>query len=142
MSETSPEQKDVLLHRVTQALDGLSERLRRLRRTNTTLVVSGVLTSGLATLITGVTAATGPLLLEGIPGWRLACALGAVFSFGATVSVGLAQSLKVSERLAETRECSGRLRALEVALTTGSRPWRDVAMEYKQILKTYPHLAE
>lgn len=142
MSESTPKREEVILRRISQGLERLSSRLRRLHRTNTALLVAAVLTSGLATLVTGITAATGPVIGEGIPGWRLACAVGAVFSFGASVSVGLNQSLKLGERLAQTRECNGRLRALEVALTTGSRSWHNVAAEYEEIVKAYPDLIE
>jgi hypothetical protein len=142
MVESTPQREEIILRRVAQGLDRLNRRHRQLRRTNTWLLVFGVFTSGLATLITGVTAASGPVIGEGIPGWRLACAAGAVCSFGATLTVGVSQGLKVSERLAETRECTGRLRALDVALTTGSRSWHNVATEYEEIVKAYPHLVE
>jgi hypothetical protein len=142
MSETLPQREEVIVRRVAQGLERLSGRHKRLRRTNTGLLVSGVLTSALATLVTGVTAASGPVIGEGPPGWRLACAVGAVFSFGATLTVGLSQSLRVSDRLAETRECSGRLRALDIALTTGSRSWHNVAMEYEELVKAYPDIVE
>jgi hypothetical protein len=142
MSETSLQREELIAHRVAQALDSLSNRYRRLRRTNNGMLISGVFTSGLATLVTGITAASSPIIGEGIPGWRLVCAIGAILSFGATLSVGLSQSLRVTERLAETRECRGRLRALEVALTTGSRSWHNVVTEYEELVKAYPDMLE
>jgi hypothetical protein len=51
----------------------------------------------------------------------MACAVGAVFGFATTVSVGLNQQLKLGERLSEANQHLGRLKFLDVAMDTGSR---------------------
>ncbi|RIH81813.1 hypothetical protein Mterra_02948 [Calidithermus terrae] len=110
----------------------------RLRRSNTRLLLTSLFASGASTLVTGVTAAGGPVVGSGIEGWRLACVAGAVLGFAATVSTGAVQQLKVGDRLSEGNQCLGRLRLLEVAISTRSRPLEDIAKEYAEVLKTYP----
>jgi hypothetical protein len=140
MTETNAVPREALTQRVSTGVRALDTLDQRLQRSNAGLLISGIVTSAASTLVTAVTAAQGPVVGTGPDGWRLACTVAAVFSFGATVTVGLNQRLKVSERLAEARQCAGRLRSLEVALETDTRPWREVAGEYEEIVKTYPDL--
>lgn len=85
-----------------------------------------------------ITAAQGPIIGEGPPGWRISCIIAAVFGFATTVCVGLNQQLKLSDRLSKGNECAGRLRALDVAVATDSRDWDEVATEYQEIVRLYP----
>lgn len=140
MTERTQEREKALAGDVREAVEHLDRTTRRLRRTNTMLLISGVVSSGASSLVTGVTAAQGPVVGSGIPGWRLACTIGAIFSFGAAVLVGINERLKIGERLASTRQCAGQLRSLEVALTTGSRPWDEIVDRYAEIVETYPEL--
>jgi hypothetical protein len=132
--------ENVVKERILSGLEHLDTRIQRLQRTNTALLASGVVASAVSTLITGVTAANGPVIGNGTPGWRLACGLAAVFSFGATVAVGLNQRLRIGEKLADGRQCTGRLRALEIALMTGSRPRDEIVEEYQELVREYPDL--
>lgn len=140
MPDGNANREEILTRRIREGIDALDTRLRRLRRTNASLLITGIVASALSTLVTAVTAAQGPVVGTGTEGWRLACSVGAVFSFGTTVSIGVNQRLKIDERLAETTQCVGRLRALEVAMATGSRAWEDIADEYAEIVAAYPDL--
>lgn len=140
MSEISQQQQEALARRIAEGLQALDALVRRLNRTNAGLLISGVVTSAVSTLITGVTAAQGPVIGSGTEGWRMACIAASVFSFGCTLTVGLNRRLKIDERLAETRQCAGRLRALKVALETRKPQWDTVAREYEDIIRDYPEL--
>lgn len=141
MSGESQQNHDALARRIRQSLEKVEQHASRLKGTNTRLLVFGVFNSGVSTLVTGVTAAGGPVVGEGIPGWRMACIVGAVFGFATTVSVGLNQQLKLGERLSEANQCLGRLKFLDVAMDTGSRTWTEISEEYEEILRTYPNIA-
>lgn len=141
MSQELEQKHEALARRVRQSLEKAELTASRIRTTNTRLLVLGVFNSGVSTLVTGVTAAQGPIVGEGIPGWRLACAVGAVFGFATTVSVGLNQQLKLGERLSEANQCLGRLKFLDVAMETGSRSWAEISEEYEEILRTCPQVA-
>ena len=141
MSQESENKHEALARRVRASLDKARRHASRLKTMSTRLLILGVVNSGVSTLITGVTAAGGPIVGEGIPGWRLACIAGAVFGFATTVSVGLNQQLRFGDRLSEANECLGRLKFLDVAIDTGSRSWDEISKEYESILKTYPNVA-
>jgi hypothetical protein len=132
--------RDTLRQRIDTSLRRAEAYTGGLRKTNTRLLVSGVTSSGLAALVTGVTAAAGPIVGEGIPGWRLACIVGAVFAFAGSLLVGLNQQLKVGDRLTEGSQCLGRLRFLEVSMATGSRDWDEIVEEYEAIVTAYPEV--
>ncbi len=106
-----------------------------LRRTYTTLVVGGLVSSAASTLVAGGAALGGPAVGLATTGWQFFCVLAALLSFGTTVFVGIVQQLKLGERLPVGQLAVGRLRALDVALTTGSREWGDIAKDYEVILK-------
>ena len=129
-----------VVRRIRESLQRVEERAIRLRRRDTWLMVSGVVTSSVATLITGVTAAIGPVVGEGISGWRLACAVGATFAFLSAVTVGLDRRLQTSDRLAAAHQALGRLRFLDIAADTGSRTREEITKEYEEIFKAYPEI--
>jgi len=140
MNETSEQRHQDLARRVRESLEKAEKHASRLKRMNTRLLILGVVNSGVSTLITGTTAANGPVVGEGVPGWRLACIAGAIFGFVTTVSVGLNQQLNFGERLSTANECLGRLRFLDVAIETESRSWDEIAKEYAKIVKEYPNV--
>jgi hypothetical protein len=118
------------LHRVTQQGVGL-------RKLNTALIITTLVSSGLTTVLTGVTAARGPVIASGVAGWQLACAIAAVLSFVGALCTGIAQQMRVGERLAKTLECLGRLKALDASVLAGSRADSEIAAEYENILRSY-----
>jgi hypothetical protein len=106
-----------------------------LRNTYTLLVVGGLLSSAASTLVAGGAAVGGAAVGLSTFGWQFFCILAALLSFATTVLVGVMQQLKLGERLPLGQLCVGRLRALDVALTTGSREWTEIAKEYEVIVK-------
>jgi hypothetical protein len=121
--------------------DGLLKAERycaRLQRWNTTLLSLGLLSSSLSTLVGGLTAAHGPVIGAGTPGWKMSCALTAGFAFLTTLSMALQQQLKFGERLSAANQAAGRLRSLELSLATGSRPREEVMKEFEEILRSNP----
>ncbi len=138
MSQKTGPDHGALTRRVKDSLEQAEKRVSNLRENNTRLIMTGIASSAGSTLVAGVTAATGPLVGTGDAGWRLACIVAAVFAFVATVSTGLKQQLKFSDRLAKGAQCVGKLRALDVTITTGDQNWQEIADEYKEIAKTYP----
>jgi hypothetical protein len=139
MSQPSPQERQAFVQRVQSNLGRVSVRVSSLRRASSGLQLTSILTSGAGTFVTGFTAASGPAIGAGIEGWRLACMVGAVLGFFATVSTALFQQLKTGDRLAQAQLCAARLRLLEIeAARQGD--WSAVTKEYAEIVKSYPDL--
>ena len=128
---------------VTTSLANAREKVTRLRRTNTQLFVTNVVSPAAATLIASLAAAIGGNNMfkqaaaqaeDG--GWVVACALVAVFGFIATVS-GVFKK-QFDDRLAQGNQCVGRLLALDLAITSGAADWESAAKEYGEVLKAFP----
>ncbi|MFN2285072.1 MAG: hypothetical protein ACK2UQ_11670 [Anaerolineae bacterium] len=134
----STQDREGFKSRVKDNLQKAKTLTANLRKSNSRLLVSSIVTSGASALVAGITAAQGPIVGEGIPGWRIACTVAAVLAFAAAVCTGLVQQLKISERLAEGNQCFGRLNALDVAMVMGNRNWEELTKEYEEIVKTYP----
>lgn len=128
-----------VIRRITESLRRAETNMANLKRLNTGLVVTGLITSGLTTLFTGATAMRGPLIGgDSVAGWQLACILAAGLGFLTTVCLGLNQQLQVPDQLARANECVGRLKALDVAIIAGSRSEKDIVMEFENIVRAYP----
>jgi len=137
MSESTFESRNNISRVVGGSLKKAEEVVANLQKTNTRIVVATLFSSGAATLIAGFTAAVGPSAEIGTEGWQLACILAAIFGLVSTVSTGLSQQMKYSERLAEGKTCVGKLRYLDVVIGTGSKDLGEVATEYEEIVRTY-----
>jgi hypothetical protein len=140
MSDTPAQVNTLLVQRVQDGLKKVDGETKHLKNTSTRLTVGGLFTSAAATFVAGWTAMAGPIVGEGIPGWRLACIVAAIFALLATILSGLEQQLKFSDRLAEANQCLARLRALELNIATGRASAEGVAADYEDILKSYPGL--
>jgi hypothetical protein len=140
MSKESTPDRNALAQRVEASLQKAEGIVSGLRKANTRLLVAGMASSAAATLVAGITAAQGPVVGTGIEGWRVACIVAAVFAAASTVSTGLNQQLKISDRLAKGTQCVGRLKSLDIVIATGSRGWEEIVKEYEEIAKTYPEL--
>ncbi len=128
---------------VKTSLANAREKVSRVRRTDTQLFVTNVISPAAATLIAALAAAIGGNAMfkqaaaqteDG--GWVLACALVAVFGFIATIS-GVFKK-QFDDRLALGNQCVGRLLALDLAITSGGTEWEEAAKEYGEVLKAYP----
>ena len=125
---------------VEDTLQKAQEHISSLRKTNTWLLITGIVSSAVTTLVAGGTAVAGPVVGDGVAGWRLACIVAAIFAFTSTVCTAFTQQLKISERLTQGIQCVGRLRALDVAIATGNQSWEDITKEYGEIVKVYPEI--
>lgn len=110
------------------------------QKNNTRLLITTIVSSAGATMVAGITAAVGPIAGGGTEGWRVACIIAAIFGLVSTVSTGLTQQLKISDRLLEGRQGLSKLRHLDVVITTGSLDWAEIAREYEGIAQEYPEL--
>jgi len=110
------------------------------RKNNNFMVITTIISSAGATMIAGITAAVGQSASIGIEGWKTACIIAAVFGLISTVSNGLTQQLKISDRLLEGRQGLGKLRHLDVVITTGRLSWEEITKEYEEIAQVYPDL--
>jgi len=137
MSESSLDARKNISAVVGESLQKAEEAVANLQKTHSRIVVTTLFSSGAATLIAGITAATGPSAEIGIEGWRTACILAAIFGFVSTVGSGLSQQMKYSERLSEGKQCVGRLRYLNVVGATGSKDMGEISKEYEEIVKEY-----
>jgi hypothetical protein len=132
------EDHQALLTKVTKSRQKAERIGSRLQTANVRLIFVSLSSSAACTLAAGITAANGPLIGEGSDGWRLACITSAVLSFVATLFIGLSQHLRIGDRLSMINQCLGRLRSLDVIITTGSRPLDDVIKEYAEIAEAFP----
>jgi len=122
---------------VEASLKKAEETVSDLRKNHQRVLTTTIISSGAATMIAGLTATFGESAQIGTEGWRLACILAALFGFVSTVSTGMSQQFKYSDRLSEGKQCVGNLRSLNLVLTTGSKNWEVVVQEYEEIVKTY-----
>jgi hypothetical protein len=132
------ENRTLATERIKSSLREIERHTVQLRRTHLRLVLASVFSSGVTTLVAGITAAQGPIVGSGPSGWRLSCIVAAGFAFVSAVSVGLSQQLHLSDRLSTAHQVLGRLRFLDVAIDTGNRSWETIMEEYADIVKTFP----
>ena len=140
MAEEAAEKRKNLAENVKASLRKAEGIVSGYQKNNTWMVVTTIVSSAGATMVAGITAAAGPLAGGGIEGWRAACIIAAVFGLVSTVSTGLSQQLKISDRLLEGRQGLSKLRQLDVAITTGRIGVEEVAKEYEGIAQAYPDL--
>ncbi len=128
---------------VKASLASVREKVARIRRTDTQLFVTSVVSPAGATLIAALAATIGgnkmfsqaaAKMEDG--GWILACGLVAIFGFIATVS-GVFKK-QFDDQLVLGNQCVGRLLALDLALTSGSTEWEEAAKEYGEVIKAFP----
>ena len=108
------------------------------RKTNNCIQITTIVSSGAATLVAGLTAALGTTGDIGTDGWRTACVIAAIFGFISTVSTGIGQQLKISDRLSEGKQCVRKLRYLNVTITTGMSNWDEISREFEETAKSFP----
>jgi hypothetical protein len=128
---------------VKTSLASAREKVARIRRADTQLFVTNVISPAAATLIASLAAAMGgnELFRQAAAqtedgGWILACGLVAVFGFVATVS-GVFKK-QFDDRLALGNQCVGRLLALDLAITSDSTEWEAATKEYGEVLRAFP----
>jgi hypothetical protein len=140
MSEVAIETRRDLQESVKASLRKAEGIVSVHRNKNTLLLATTLISSAGATMVTGVTAAIGQAASIGTEGWRTACIIAAIFGFISTISVGLSEQLRMSDRLSEEKFVLSKLRHLDVVITTGRISWEEITMEYEEIAKDYPEL--
>ena len=138
MRTTAADVRTVLVSRIQEHLRRVEGKVGRLRRLNVRVVSANLDCSTLATLVAGLTAASGPLMGEGASAWRWTCGIVAVVTAGTGLTTLLQQRLKVPEQLARSLTCAGKLRSLELALQLARVAPEEVGQEYEQLITTYP----
>ncbi len=143
MAQTTLEDHAAFTQSIKSSLAVAREKVARVRRTDTQLFVTNVVSPAAATLIAALAAAVGGNTVfsqaaarteDG--GWILACGLVAVFGFIATVS-GVFKK-QFDDQLVLGNQCVGRLLALDLAITSGSAGWEEAAKEYSEVIKAFP----
>ncbi len=138
-----PVDRAALAGSVKASLNTAKQKTDALRRRDSQLFMANVVSPAAATLLAALAALVGgnqmfpqaaAQMEDG--GWRLACALVAIFGFIATIS-GMFKK-QFDDRLAQGNQCVGELLKLDLAITTGSSDWDAAAKEYGEIVKTYP----
>lgn len=140
MSKDRIEERRKVTESVKASLQKAVEIVSGYRKKKNRLLFTAMISSTAVTMVAGVTAAVGPVAGTGTEGWRMACIIAAIFGFISTVSTGLSEQLKIGDRISEGSEGIGKLRYLDVVITTGNKSWEEITDEYEEIAKAYPEL--
>ena len=138
MSKPEGQDLNAVSKSVKSSLIKTEKALSGHRKKNKNLLLASMSFSAASTLVAGVTSAGGPIIGSGIEGWRLACIVAAVLGFISTISTGISQQLESSDDLLEGTQCVGKLRSLDLSITTGSRTREEIIKEYEHIAERYP----
>jgi MFS family permease len=107
------------------------------------LVTVTILAAAIATLLTALAAILGPQLAKlfiaefgsATDGWRMLCALAAVFSLTAGVATQLQTSKNYEERIAQAQGIMASLESLEVAITLSHLNQNEATGQYLKIIE-------
>jgi hypothetical protein len=103
------------------------------------LVIVTILGAAIATLLTALAAILGPQLASlfgtGPNGWRMLCALAAVFSLTAGVATQLHTSKNYGERITRAEDTMATLEALEEGITLGHLHQNEAGGQYLKIIQ-------
>lgn len=124
----------LLLQQIRRRRQQAVQQVRSLRRSHSWLTYGGVTCSSLATLIAGWAAATGPIVGEGTPAWKMTCGVVAVFTAAAGMMGGVQQGSQLTDRMSRLVSHAAKLGALEIALTVSGRDPAEVAREYETLI--------
>jgi hypothetical protein len=107
------------------------------------LVTVTIFAAAIATLLTALAAILGPQLARlftdtfgtATDGWRMLCALAAVFSLTAGVTTQLQTSKNYEKPIAQAQEIMAALEALEVSITLGHLNQNEATGQYLKIIE-------
>jgi hypothetical protein len=122
---------------IQDAVRRTEARARWLRVTNRIAVILGLVGSFISTIFAAIVARKGML---GPLDWSQACWIIAGFTGVTTLSSGLQTGLDIPTKLGKTLSCLGRLRALELAASIGTRSAAEISGECQEIVKEYPEV--
>lgn len=131
-----------LEQRIRASLSSADLYTQRSQKLNASLTIITIVGSALTAFITALTAVEGPVVIPGLLNWQGACSIGAVLSVITTIASGLSQQMNTSRRWVEGSQCVGRLRALELVVSTKTRDANEITTEYAEILRTYAEVTK
>lgn len=126
-----------MTNEIQESLSKSEKNYERLKKTNSRFILISLTASVIATLLAGVTAFSGPVAGAGPTAWKWTCGIVAMFTATATVFTGLHKQLTVSERLAKSIECTGKLKSLAFSIKLEDCNKDEIAKEYRRILEVY-----
>ncbi|MQA92409.1 MAG: hypothetical protein GEU90_19650 [Gemmatimonas sp.] len=138
MQPATEDIRSFLETRIHDNLQKIDRKADRLKRVNVQMQSGNLVLTTVATLLAGLTAATGPMVGEGTPAWRWTCGAIAVITAAAGLFAGFHQRFRLPEKLANTLSCAGRLRSLELGLRLTRLSPQEASHEYEQLIATYP----
>lgn len=138
MHTITEDPRGLLLQRVRADLQRAEAKAERLRRMNLRLILATLAASALATLLAGVTAATGPVVGAGPMAWRWTCGVIALVTGFSGLMTSVQQRFNIADHLAQSLACTGRLRALELSLTLQQRDARELVRDYEEVVANHP----
>lgn len=140
METGSDTERREVQQKIKESLSRVNEQVARLKNANLRMITVSLGASALATLLAGFTAAMGPLAGQGPSAWKITCGAVAGFTALAGLMTGLHQKLSISERLAKSFSCAGRLNSLDLALSISKKDSESAAKEYEELISSYPDL--
>lgn len=138
----NPSSYDKLAERIRASLALADAYARKNEKLNSTLAITTIVSSALTAVLTGLTAAQGPVVMPGVLDWQGACTIGATLSVATAISSGVSQQLNIAKRMMDGSQCVGRLRALELVVATQTRGAQEITNEYAEILRTYAEVTK
>lgn len=121
-------QLNTMRTQISGSLEKARKRRNTLKRKNSRYTTTNILLSALATLLAGMAGTIGSA-----QNWKVTCLFASVCSAGVTVIT----KLQTAERLTETSECIGQLKALKVETVTPTYDLQQVTEKYEQILSDF-----
>jgi hypothetical protein len=119
---------------IRSRLERADAQATRTRRANLRAIYASLFASTAATALAGfAVAANAP-----VGSWRITCGIVAILTFVAALSTGLQKQLDLTGNFSRLAACVGRLRALEYAVSMGTRSLTEVDAECEEIVRTYP----
>jgi hypothetical protein len=133
MSTDKSQQRDELLNRIRDALRRAELYCARTRRWDTRLLIISIICGAVATVLAGGTVIGGKSALDAVGGWRILCAIVAVFTASGTVAGALHKSFQITTRLSSAEKCVARLRTLDAAITASDLPTHNALETFQRI---------
>jgi hypothetical protein len=132
-----------LILRVRAKRDEVKRYLRVVGMRRRRLIIVTIFAAATATLLTALGAILGPQLAElfrvkfgsATDGWRMLCALAAVFSITAGVATQLHTSKNYGEHITRAEDTMATLEALELGITLGHLNQNEASGQYLKIIE-------
>ncbi|MGE5798141.1 MAG: hypothetical protein ACM34N_15255 [Ignavibacteria bacterium] len=140
MENSVDAERNIIREKIKESLRKVNAQAGKLKKANSRLIFINLIATAIATLLAGLTAALGPLAGQGPPAWKLTCGAVAGFTALSGLMTGLHQKLSISEKLAKSFACAGRLNSLEISLSISKKDPGIAAKEYEELISSYPEL--